>query len=73
MPRKVAACLRQGGFGRVAWRRTLMYYPHKPSVWFRWFDWAPLFVLFQAGFWGVNLVLGRRGNKLALGATRTKR
>src|SRR2546427_429960 len=36
----------------------------------RWFEWPPLFRLFRAGFWGVNLVLGRWGNKLALAGLR---
>jgi len=48
----------------------LMYYPHEPFAWFRWFEWPPLFQLFRAGFWGVNLVLGRWGNKLALAGLR---
>jgi SAM-dependent methyltransferase len=68
--RDVATRLRQAGFSRVVWRRTLMYYPHEPFPWFRWFDAGPCFGLFRAAFWGVNLVLGRWGNKLALGATR---
>ena len=70
-PREVAAWLRQEGFGRVAWRRTLMYYPHEPFAWFRWFDRASAFLLFRLGFWVLNLVAGRWGNKLALAATRS--
>ena len=70
---QVAACLRDAGFPRVAWQRTLMYYPHEPYAWFRWFDAPPSFGLFRAGFWGVNLVMGRWGNKLALAATRRVR
>ena len=70
VPHQVAACLQRGGFGRVTWHRTLMYYPHEPFAWFRWFEWPPLFRLFRAGFWGVNLVLGRWGNKLALAGLR---
>ncbi len=72
VPHEVATCLRQEGFGHVAWRRTLMYYPHQPFAWFRWFDRTLLFLIFRAKFWGINLVLGRWGNKLALGATRTE-
>jgi SAM-dependent methyltransferase len=68
--RDVAASLRAAGFPRVTWRRTLMYYPHEPFKWFRWFDPLPCFGLFRAGFWSVNLLFGRWGNKLALGATR---
>jgi SAM-dependent methyltransferase len=67
---EVADSLRAAGFPRVAWQRTLMYYPHEPYRWFRWFDAAPSFALARAGFVGVNLVLGRWGNKLALAATR---
>jgi len=70
---EVAACLRDAGFPRVAWQRTLMYYPHEPYRWFRWFDASPSFGLFRAGFWGVNRVMGRWGNKLALAATRHAR
>jgi hypothetical protein len=47
-----------------------MYYPHVPFGWFRWFESGVAFLLFRAGFSGANLVLGRWGNKLALGATR---
>jgi SAM-dependent methyltransferase len=70
VPNDVAACLRQQGFERVAWRRTLMYYPHEPSRWFSWFDDPVLFLLFRLLFGGANLMLGRWGNKLALGAIR---
>jgi ubiquinone/menaquinone biosynthesis C-methylase UbiE len=69
----VAANLHEAGFPRVVWRRALMYYPHEPFGWFRWFDPLPCFGLFRAGFWGVNLLFGRWGNKLALGATRDGR
>jgi 2-polyprenyl-3-methyl-5-hydroxy-6-metoxy-1,4-benzoquinol methylase len=70
VPDRVAACLRQSGFGHVAWRRTLMYYPHEPFPWFRWFDHAPLFWLFRAVFRGANLLFGQWGNKLALAGVR---
>jgi len=70
-PDHVVSCLRQAGFARVVWRRTLMYYPHSPSSWFRWFDRTPLLVLFRVGLWLMNMVAGRWGNKLAVGATRT--
>ena len=69
--KEVAASLREAGFPQVTWRRTLMYYPHMPFGWFRWFDPAPCFGLFRAGFWSVNLLLGPWGNKLALGARRS--
>jgi hypothetical protein len=52
VPDRVAECLRQAGFERVAWQRRLMYYPHEPFPWFRWFDRAPLFWLFRAVFEG---------------------
>jgi hypothetical protein len=68
----VAASLRQAGFARVAWRRTLMYYPHEPFRWFRWLDPPLCFGLFRATFWGVNVLGGRWGNKLALGAVRPR-
>jgi SAM-dependent methyltransferase len=69
---EVAVCLRAAGFPDVSWRRTLMYYPHEPFRWFRWFDSAPSFALARASFRGVNLILGQFGNKLALGATRVR-
>lgn len=69
---EVATCLRTAGFSEVSWRRTLMYYPHVPFRWFRWFDSAPTFALARAGFQGMNLVLGQFGNKLAIGATRAR-
>jgi SAM-dependent methyltransferase len=67
-PAEVAARLRHQGFPKVAWRRTLMYYPHQPFRWFRWFDRAPLFLGFRAVFWAVDVAAGRWGNKLALAA-----
>ncbi len=66
----VAACLREQGFERVVWRRSLMYYPHQPFRWFAWFDNPALFLTFRILFGGANLVLGKWGNKLALAATR---
>ncbi len=68
-PKAVAAILRREGFERIAFRRTLMYYPHEPYRWFAWFDNPVLFFLFQAAFSSMNMVLGRWGNKLSLGAT----
>jgi hypothetical protein len=73
VPRTVAADLHAAGFRHVAWQRTLMYYPHEPFRWFRWLDPAPCFGLFRAGFWGVNHLAGRWGNKLALAARRDER
>jgi SAM-dependent methyltransferase len=69
-PQAVAEILRECGFDHVRWQRTLMYYPHRPSGWFRRFDSAPAFAVFRAVFWGTNIVFGRWGNKLALVATR---
>lgn len=71
MPSQVVSCLQQVGFAQISRRRTLMYYPHSPFPWFRWFDRPLLFALFCLGFWLVNLAVGRWGNKLAVGATRT--
>lgn len=69
-PREVAAILGEEGYHHVRWRRTLMYYPHQPFGWFRWFDRRPAFAAFQAAFWCTNLACGRWGNKLALVARR---
>ncbi|HJY79629.1 MAG TPA: class I SAM-dependent methyltransferase [Candidatus Binatia bacterium] len=73
VPQEVEHCLHQAGFGRVVWQRTLMYYPHEPFSWFKWFDHAPLFWLFRALFGGANLLLGQWGNKLALAGVRSRR
>jgi hypothetical protein len=70
MPSQVVSCLRQAGFAHVSWHRTLMYYPHSPPAWFRWFDHSVRFAVVRTGFWAVNLAMGRWGNKLAVGATR---
>jgi len=70
VPRDVAACLRDQGFARVGWRRTLMYYPHRPSRAWRWFDRRVGFAVVRILFGGVNRIVGRWGNKLALGAMR---
>jgi len=70
VPREVAATLGKEGYHDVRWQRTLMYYPHRPFGWFRWFDSAPAFAAFRAAFWCTNLACGRWGNKLALVARR---
>ena len=70
VPAKIAAILHAQGYQDVRWERTLMYYPHSPSGWFRWFDNPVLFRSFCLFFAVVNLAVGRWGNKLALGATR---
>jgi len=72
VPQEVAATLRMDGYGDVFWRRTLMYYPHQPFGWFRWFDNSLLFAIFRSVFWCTDLLLGRWGNKLALGARRSR-
>lgn len=66
----VAAILHSAGYQNVCWRRTLMYYPHQPLGWFRWFDKPTAFGVFRVAFLCVNLVFGRFGNKLAIAATR---
>lgn len=72
-PTEVAGWLREAGFSRTSWQRSLMYYPHEPWGWLRWLDPLPAFGMFVAGFRGVNLLVGRWGNKLALAATRDAR
>lgn len=67
---KIAALLRRVGYREVRYERSLMYYPHRPSGWFRWFDHPLLFAAFKVAFAVLNLTLGRCGNKLALSATR---
>jgi SAM-dependent methyltransferase len=70
VPLEVAGTLRREGYGGIEWRRTLMYYPHRPFTWFRWFENPIAFAAFRAFFWSTNLVVGQWGNKLAFGALR---
>jgi 2-polyprenyl-3-methyl-5-hydroxy-6-metoxy-1,4-benzoquinol methylase len=67
---EVAAILREAGYGGVRWRRALMYYPHRPWHWWRWFDRAPALAAFRMAFWCGDLAFGRYGNKLSLAARR---
>jgi ubiquinone/menaquinone biosynthesis C-methylase UbiE len=69
-PADVTTQLREEGFKLVSWRRTVMYYPHVPSRWFAWFDNPIVFLGFRVIFGGANLVLGRWGNKIAVGGVR---
>jgi 2-polyprenyl-3-methyl-5-hydroxy-6-metoxy-1,4-benzoquinol methylase len=69
-PHDIAATLGAEGYPQVRWRRTLMYYPHRPYPWFRWFDGLAAFTTFLVVFRCVNFLLGRWGNKLALAARR---
>jgi SAM-dependent methyltransferase len=69
-PERVATVLRGSGFGEIHYRRRLMYYPHRPWEWLRWFDHPISFAAFRAVYAGGNLALGRWGNKLALTARR---
>jgi ubiquinone/menaquinone biosynthesis C-methylase UbiE len=69
-PREVAAILLAAGYRHVRWRRTLMYYPHRPWQWWRVFDRRVAFTASRAAFWSTDLVLRRFGNKLALAARR---
>jgi ubiquinone/menaquinone biosynthesis C-methylase UbiE len=70
VPSKIAAILHAQSYRDVRWERTLMYYPHCPPGWFRWFDNPVPFRSFCLFFAVVNCAAGRWGNKLTLGATR---
>jgi SAM-dependent methyltransferase len=70
VPRDVAAILHSEGYEIVRWRRSLMYYPHRPPAWFGWFDNTLAFAAFRVLFSSANVMLGRWGNKLALAALR---
>jgi SAM-dependent methyltransferase len=70
VPNEVATILRRDGYARIRWRRTLMYYPHRPWHWWRYFDNAAAFAAFRTAFWCTDLLFGRFGNKLALSARR---
>ncbi len=67
---EVAAILHEAGYRRVRWRRSLMYYPHRPPGWWRWLDRAPAFAAVRAAFRCCDIAFGRWGNKLALAARR---
>lgn len=69
VPARTAAILRSHGYHELRWERTLMYYPHHPSRWFRRLDHPLLFEPCRFLFRAVNLGFGRWGNKLALSAT----
>jgi hypothetical protein len=68
-PATTANILRSHGYPHVRWKRTLMYYPHRPFQWFRCFDHPLVFKSFLFLFSAVNLAFGRWGNKLILSAT----
>jgi SAM-dependent methyltransferase len=70
-PGVVAGILRDCGFDSIGWRRTLMYYPHRPGRWFQLLGKPPVFLASRGLFEAANLVLGRWGNKLALSAIRS--
>ncbi len=63
--------LRECGLARIRWRRTLMYYPHRPGRWFKLLGKPPVFLASRGVFEAANPVLGRWGNKLALSAIRS--
>jgi SAM-dependent methyltransferase len=69
-PERIASLLRRAGFAEIRWQRRLMYYPHRPWEWLRWFDHPVSFAAFRAAYAGGNLALGRWGNKLTLAARR---
>lgn len=73
VPSEVAACLRERGFGQIRWRRTLMYYPHQPTGWFKLLSSPLLFWAAKGAFLTANRVVGNWGNKLSLGAQRLER
>lgn len=72
VPSEVAAYLRGLGFEPIRWRRTLMYYPHMPNRWFKLLSSPWAFWAVRTAFHGANIVAGRWGNKLAIGAVRSK-
>jgi len=63
--------LRHCGLRTIRWRRTMMYYPHRPGRWFRLLGTPPLSAAVRHVFQASNLIFGRWGNKLTLAALRT--
>ena len=62
--------LSRHGFEIVAAKRYAMYYRHKPGPISAALSRQPLLVITQAVFYGLNIVLGRFGNKVAVQARR---
>ena len=62
--RELVSLFQNLGVSRVTVRRYLMYYHHEPRRYYRLFDGAPSFALFQLFFLAVNVLVGRWGNKL---------
>jgi hypothetical protein len=49
-----------------------MHLRHRPGHWFRLLSAAPVFAASRRSFEATNLVFGRWGNKLGLGAVRNE-
>lgn len=69
-PEELRLCLQENGFKKIATKRYLMYYPHKPGQLFCLFNNGLLFNLSKALFHLVNKLFGRFGNKLQIVAFR---
>jgi len=52
-------------------KRYLMYYPHKPGYIFRIFDFLPFFEGFKIFYHGINILLGKWGNKIQIVALKS--
>lgn len=63
-PNRLARIFAAAGVQRWAMRRDLVYYQPWTFRFYRWFDSAPLFRLFQIVFLASNALVGRWGNSL---------
>lgn len=69
---EVELVLAARGFDRVRTIRYLMWYPHHPPAWFRWFDHPAAMVVADAAQRAANAVAGDAGNKLTVVGWRTR-
>jgi ubiquinone/menaquinone biosynthesis C-methylase UbiE len=60
------------GFENMKFKRYGMWYPHRPSGWFKLFDYSPALLLYKGIFHASNVLASRFGNKLASVAFKTK-
>jgi SAM-dependent methyltransferase len=70
-PAVVIGTLRDAGFDSVVATRYAMYYRHEPGRIFGLLSRRGIFPLVRTGWWLVNKMVGRFGNKVAIVAKRT--
>lgn len=61
---ELTSLLEKGGINKVITKRYIMYYPHKPGVFFKILGAAVLLFLVKVGFYILNILMGKFGNKI---------